>query len=58
MTALTPSSDSITRRVTGEEEMMSASASRVRAITSSASPMKGSEISWAGTRSSAVWQSA
>src|SRR6185503_2447480 len=58
MTAFTPSRASITRRVTGEEEMMSASASRVRAITSSASPMKGSEIIWAGTRSSAGWQSA
>ena len=48
----------MTRRVTGENDTIRASASRVCSITSAASPMNGRDFIRAGTRSSAVWQSA
>ncbi len=48
----------MTRRVTGDDDTIRASASRVRSITSAASPMNGTDSMRAGTRSSAVWQSA
>jgi len=57
-TTLSPSSALITPRVTGADETTSASASRVRAIISSSVSNAGSEIMRAGTRLSAVWQSA
>jgi len=55
---LSPSSALSTLRVTGADEMTSPSASRVRAMSSSSSPMKGSAVIRAGTLASADWQSA
>jgi hypothetical protein len=57
-TTLRPSSALITARVTGVEEVTSPSASRVRAISSSSVPTKGSDVIRAGTGARAAWQSA